>query len=132
MEIEERFHHANLGNNLKIESVEFADSKQVVFKFNDAELSKLQNEIGKVNLFQIAVQDSNRFDQIIPDVDFIFSDDYSLSFSSSTGKVDDDVIWELHIPDDAGFQGAIIRFVRLNYVLTDERLVQFKKSLLAP
>ncbi|MDB2685903.1 hypothetical protein N9Y42_01720 [Mariniblastus sp.] len=128
--LEDRFDHDHLGGSLRISQVKVVKADNVVFEFSKEELGKLENEIGRMSVFDITVDDQN--DLINPtekELWFSFSDGYKLQVDHEFGAVDGVHILRIGLPDNNGFGGDIPVFTDLNDVLDHNRLDEIKNVL---
>ena len=128
--LEDRFDHDHLGGLLRISQVKVVEADNVVFEFSKDELAKLENEIGRMSVFDITTDDQNNLiNPTEKDLWFSFSDGFKLQVDHEFGTVDGVCILRIGLPDNHGFGGDIPVFTNLNGVLDHNRLDEIKNVL---
>ena len=101
--MEDRFDHAQLGDDLKIESVTFHSPEGGEFSLLASELPNLEKELGRLTVHDISVDERNAS----WDLDVTATIGFSDGFNSDTPTtiLEDRLIVRFVLPDDAGFHG---------------------------
>ncbi len=126
LKVEDRFDHRALGTSLRINSVEFTDRQGGRFVLSAQELALLEREMGKLRRFTDYMGDHTHRLFVSAKCGFSDGATYDVSVLFFCARP----VLEFQLPGDAGFQGAIPVLVRLDKVLSAERLEELYLTFL--
>ena len=124
-DIESRFDRSKLGKDFSFESCCIVDksTEEILFRFAENELRKLENEIGKVEWVDLPDDTIEGMNSLkLCKAEFNYNDKFVTSQSVLVGKAGEQWLLEIRLPDTSGFQGIVSKVTRLDKILETDRI----------